>query len=188
MLTFARAGAEAGKVKRVLDENLISWGFFTDHNQFEPHCNAHANNFVVVDPRSNKDGNILAVVDLDMAFCLSEFVNTIEPDPFFFSDAENLQLQTDRFKTNDRAQFDDWNNSEKYELEVSLAGLENMANFNYKAEQTNSLEVLKLISTVLSDVCVSHYRRAYNKQPSLLLEDMYKERIPFVAELVFQAH
>lgn len=123
-----------------------------------------------------------------MAFCLSEFVNTIEPDPFFFTDAENLQLQTDRFKTNDRAQFDDWNNSEKYELEVSLAGLENMANFNYKAEQTNSLEVLKLISTVLSDVCVLHYRRAYNKQPCYLLDDMYKERIPFVAELVFQAH
>jgi hypothetical protein len=184
VLIFARAGAEAGKIKRVLDDNLISWGFFTDHNQFEPHCNAHANNFVVVDPRSNKDGNILAVVDLDMAFSFSEFVNTIEPDPFFFTDAENLQLQTDRFKTNDRLQFDDWNNSEKYELEVSLAGLENMANFKYKAEETSSMEVLKLISTVLSDVCVLQYRRAYNKQESLVIDALYKERITFVAELV----
>jgi len=28
-------------------------------------------------------------------------------------------------------QFDDWNNSEKYELEAALGGVENMANFNY---------------------------------------------------------
>lgn len=47
MLIFARSGAEAGKAMRVKDENLISWGYFTDHNPFEPHCNAHPNNFIV---------------------------------------------------------------------------------------------------------------------------------------------
>jgi len=52
-LIFARAGAETGKVKRVMDEDEISWGYFTDHNPFEPHCNAHANNFLVIDPSSN---------------------------------------------------------------------------------------------------------------------------------------
>ena len=110
VLIFARAGTEAGKIKRILDENLISWGYFTDHNQFQPHCNAHANNFVVVDPRSNPNGNILALVDLDMAFKFDEFVNTVDPDPFFFSEPENLKLQSERYKTNDRMQFDDWNN------------------------------------------------------------------------------
>ena len=63
-----------------------------------------------------------------------------------------------------------------------------MANFNYKAEETSSLEVLKLISTVLSDVCVLQYRRAYNKQENLVIAAIYKERIPSVAELVAQAH
>lgn len=50
LLAFARTGAEAGKAKRLLDENLISWGYYTDHNPFEPHCNAHPNNFVITDP------------------------------------------------------------------------------------------------------------------------------------------
>ena len=36
--------------------------------------------------------------------------------------------------TQDRMQFDDWNNSEKYELEMALGGCENMANFHYSAE------------------------------------------------------
>ena len=50
LLIFARAGAEAGKSKRLLDENLRSWGYYTDHNPFEPHCNAHPNNYVITDP------------------------------------------------------------------------------------------------------------------------------------------
>jgi hypothetical protein len=68
MLIYARSGAEAGKTKRIMDENLISWGYFTDHNPFEPHCNAHANNFVVLLPNKSPNKNILGIVDLDMAF------------------------------------------------------------------------------------------------------------------------
>lgn len=45
---FTRIGFETGRVKRIFDENLISWGYFTDHNPFEPHCNAHPNNFVIL--------------------------------------------------------------------------------------------------------------------------------------------
>jgi hypothetical protein len=90
MLIFARIGAEAGKSTRVKDENLISWGYFTDHNPFEPHCNAHPNNFIVMFPKTSPHQNILAMVDLDMAFEFDCFVNTIFPDPEFFTDAENL--------------------------------------------------------------------------------------------------
>jgi hypothetical protein len=90
MLIFARTGAEAGKSMRVKDEHLLSWGYFTDHNPFEPHCNAHPNNFLVTFPKDHP--NILAMVDFDMAFEFDSFVNTIAPDPDFFTDAENLQI------------------------------------------------------------------------------------------------
>ena len=43
-------GREVGAVKRLLEEEGINWGYFIDHNPFEPHCNAHPNNFVVLPP------------------------------------------------------------------------------------------------------------------------------------------
>jgi len=121
-LIFARCGAECGKVKRVLDENEISWGYFTDHNPFEPHCNAHPNNLIVIDPTRNKFANILAVLDFDLAFDSESFVNTVVPDPD--QDAENFAIQEKKYGTNDKMQFDDWICSEKYELESALGGAE----------------------------------------------------------------
>ena len=91
-LVFARCGAEAGKIKRLLDEHEISWGYFTDHNPFEPHCNAHPNNLVVLDPTKNPHSNLLGVLDLDLAYSFDAFINTIEADPFFFTDEENLEI------------------------------------------------------------------------------------------------
>ena len=90
MLIFARSGAEAGKAMRIKDENLISWGYFTDHNPFEPHCNAHPNNFIVQFPFKSEHNNLLGMVDLDMAFEFDSFVNSVAPDPMIFTDAENL--------------------------------------------------------------------------------------------------
>lgn len=98
-LIFARCGAEAGKVKRLLDEQEISWGYFTDHDPFQPHCNAHPNNLVVLDPTQNEHGNLLGVLDLDFAYTYDAFINTIEADPFFFTDQENLEIQQKRFST-----------------------------------------------------------------------------------------
>jgi len=91
-LIFIRCGAESGKVKRLLDENEISWGYFTDHNPFEPHCNAHPNNLVVLDPSKNEHANILGVLDLDLAYNFKTFINTIAPDPEMFTDAHNLEI------------------------------------------------------------------------------------------------
>lgn len=92
-LIFMRCGAECGKVKRLFDENEISWGYFTDHNPFEPHCNAHPNNLIVLDPQSNPHANLLGVLDLDLAYSSDTFVNTIEADPEVFTDEENLEIQ-----------------------------------------------------------------------------------------------
>lgn len=135
-LIYARCGAECGKVKRLLDEAEISWGYFTDHNPFEPHCNAHPNNFLVVDPASNPHKCITAALDFDLAFDFKSFLNTVAPDPEVFTDEENLMIQKERFCTNDSVQFDDWLNSEKYELEKALGGCENMANFPFSKQKS----------------------------------------------------
>jgi hypothetical protein len=39
------------------------------------------------------------MVDFDLAYEFGGFVNTITPDPCFFTDEENLQIQSDRYMT-----------------------------------------------------------------------------------------
>jgi hypothetical protein len=95
---------------------LISWGYFIDHNLFEPHCNAHPNNFLVLDLSTS--GNLLAPLDFDMTYDFDTFVSIVEDTPATFG-------------TQDRELFDSWSGAEKYELEKALGGEENMANFSY---------------------------------------------------------
>ena len=144
-LIFARVGHEAGLIKRVMDDNMISWGYFTDHNIFEPHCNAHPNNFLVLDLEAsyNTGGNLLAPIDFDMTYEYATFVSTVEDSP--------------HYGTRDREQFDSWSGLEKYELEKALGGAENMANFAYGQDSN-----ISLIEIALRDTCVGHYRRAYD--------------------------
>jgi hypothetical protein len=109
-----RVGYETGLVKRVLDESLISWGYFIDHNLFEPHCNAHPNNFLVLDleaPYNRSHQNILAPLDFDMSFDFATFVNIVP-------DEESADKKV--FGTQDRELFDGWAGMEKYELEKAL--------------------------------------------------------------------
>lgn len=107
-----------------MDENLISWGYFIDHNPFEPHCNAHPNNFLVLDleaPYNKGRYNLLSPLDFDMAYDFEHFINNVEDDKKCYG-------------TQDRLLFDNWNGLEKYELEKALGGNENMANFSYNDE------------------------------------------------------
>lgn len=119
-MIFARIGYEAGFVKRLFDENQISWGYFIDHNLFEPHCNAHPNNFLVLDLEADYNVNhtLLAPLDFDMAYNYQTFVSIVEDNQATFG-KQDLEL------------FDSWSGQEKYELEKALAGEENMANFSY---------------------------------------------------------
>ena len=91
-----------------------------DHNLFEPHCNAHPNNFLVLDPQAefNPHHTLLAPLDFDMTYDFDTFVSTVEDNP------ATLGKQ-------DREQFDSWAGLEKYEMEKALGGEENMANFSY---------------------------------------------------------
>jgi len=51
-LLYRRLGWEVGVVKQALEAGRINWGYFLDHNPFEPHCNAHPNNFIILPPVS----------------------------------------------------------------------------------------------------------------------------------------
>lgn len=44
-----RLGYEVGRVFRLLLQNEVNWGYYFDHDPFMPHCNAHPNNFIVLD-------------------------------------------------------------------------------------------------------------------------------------------
>jgi hypothetical protein len=78
-------GYETSVLKRCLEERQISWGYFMDHNPFQPHCNSHPNNFIISHPASRvkKEGkrtSLLSPVDFDFAYCFEEFVNPVKED------------------------------------------------------------------------------------------------------------
>lgn len=163
-----------------MDENLISWGYFIDHNPFEPHCNAHPNNLVVLDPTLEQP-NILAPLDYDLAFDFQNFVNHVEDNK-------------EKFGTQDREQFDDWSGMEKYELEASLGGQENMANFAYSEEGVPSghdnafaNSVAETIEIALRDTCVLSYRQSYDKVISWKDSDNWTSHLPLAKELIKMA-
>ena len=60
-LVYREVGWEMGVVKRTLESHRINWGYFFDHNPFEPHCNSHPNNFIVLPPVSCLTSSIMAI-------------------------------------------------------------------------------------------------------------------------------
>eukprot|EP00347_Sterkiella_histriomuscorum_P017444 403349347 len=179
VLIYLRAGFECGKIKRLLDENLISWGYYIDHNPFQPHCNAHPNNFIVLDLENNENHNLLSPLDFDMAYEFSQFISNVQDDP-------------KNFGTQSREQFDNWNGQEKYELERALGGEENMANFQYEEESQSQdqnaeqnpkdaliIEFYHAFKQALRDSCVKYYRQAYDKiiDETAFEKFQYKEKL-----------
>ena len=66
---------------------------------------------------------------------------------------------------------------EKYELEKALGGEENMANFQYSAEEKpKEAGVSQLIEITLRDTCVKAYRRADDKVAAEWLEGGAKQK------------
>jgi hypothetical protein len=106
----------------------ISWGYFFDHSPFEPHCNAHPNNFIIL-PKEKKAG-ILAPLDFDFSYEKQNFISTIEENP-------------ETFGKYDESLFSSWINQETYELDKALQGEENMSNFSYSEGGTPEKSVLE---------------------------------------------
>jgi len=154
---YARIGWECGKIKRILQDHKINWGYYADHNVLY-HCNAHPNNFIILPQGLSK--NLLAPLDFDLAFNKENFIN--------------IQEDSETYGKYDERTFDTFLNCERYSLEEALSGEENMANFGYslfKLETQN--EIYPLLKTALRDTCVFYYRKAYDKldDPEMNLYD-----------------
>lgn len=135
-----QVGREAGEIKRRLQDAEISWGYFIDHNPFEPHCNAHQNNFIILNAGYE---HITAPVDFDMAFTFRGFMNNLD---------EELK------GVHDYTLFQSFVNSERGALEEALVGVENMANFQYKegSREETALEIAFL------DLVLLGYREGFD--------------------------
>ena len=160
-----RIGWEAGLIKRVLQDHEISWGYFIDHNPFEPHCNAHCNNFLVLGPGHS---NLLAPVDFDMAFRKEEFISLVEGELYGRCDEEL---------------FENWVNCERINLELTLAGQENMANFKYFNVGSS------VVQTLFKDLMVVGFREGFEKVDFAFewkreeFEDVIREGLKFTEEV-----
>ncbi len=76
---FWQLGFECGRVLRILHQAGISWGTYDD--LLGTHCNAHANNLVVLP--LNDAAHLLAPLDFDMAFTHETYhANNAVPTPF----------------------------------------------------------------------------------------------------------
>eukprot|EP00744_Colponema_vietnamica_P008482 GILI01012097.1.p1 GENE.GILI01012097.1~~GILI01012097.1.p1 ORF type:complete len:760 (+),score=148.53 GILI01012097.1:122-2401(+) len=174
-LIFWRVGYEVGRIKRVLQDADISWGYFVDHNPFEPHCNSHPNNLVVVHPRKF-NGFLLAPVDFDMAFTWKGFINTQEPPLSTDPASPPSQAQVERAERERFELFQNWLSSERFAMEQALAGMENMANFSYRSGNNASASssaplppspLQEAVRVGLRDTLVSAYRSGFDGCPDL---------------------
>lgn len=66
-LVYRRVGWEMGTVKRSLENHRINWGYFFDHNPFEPHCNAHPNNYIALPPVSLTVHNLYILFNIPLS-------------------------------------------------------------------------------------------------------------------------
>lgn len=88
---FGHLGFESGKCISVVHRTGYLWGSYVDHQDNEFHCNAHADNLVVLSKEqclSNKEmPQILAPLDFDMSFKKEQAINFYEqppePDPTY---------------------------------------------------------------------------------------------------------
>jgi hypothetical protein len=67
---YVRIGYEVSRIKRCLQDAHINWGSYIDRG-CDYHCNAHANNLVVL-PQGNDF--LLSPLDFDLAFTKEKMV------------------------------------------------------------------------------------------------------------------
>ena len=156
---YARVGWEVGKIKRILQDNNINWGYYADHEPNSFHCNSHPNNFIVLSSGLSK--NIVAPLDFDIAFLKENFISVTE--------------DSKAYGTLDQSEFDQFLNSERYALETALGGSENMANFKYNTSQLIDLQndqkmVYSTLKIALRDTIMLYFRLGYDKVKNECME------------------
>lgn len=124
-LLYARIGFEIGRIKRIFIDKRINWGYYFDHHPFLAHCNAHPNNFIVLQ-EGNIGENLLAPLDFDLAFEEKEFIN--------------INYEDKNYGERDEKLFNEMIDNERVSLELALTGIENMDNFEYYSLKLKGLE------------------------------------------------
>jgi len=144
---YARLGYETGFNLRVLHDAGLSWGTYED--ALAHHCNAHANNLVIVPPAKGKraSGQLLAMLDFDMAFTSEEFKE------FHKSNEGEDDVQK---------QFDDVLLMEKNAMMLCLGGDSLNSGADIDPVQMPS-ESLSLLQKGLRDTIVRHFLIGYEK-------------------------
>eukprot|EP00658_Telonema_sp_P-2_P021113 TRINITY_DN1838_c0_g2_i1.p1 TRINITY_DN1838_c0_g2~~TRINITY_DN1838_c0_g2_i1.p1 ORF type:complete len:574 (-),score=138.39 TRINITY_DN1838_c0_g2_i1:231-1952(-) len=74
---YNRIGNDCGRIIRAMHDDRVSWGTYQDTLCFDGqwHCNAHANNVMILDEQSAPPDMFLGYLDLDMAFDDQSFVS-----------------------------------------------------------------------------------------------------------------
>ncbi|KAJ4453714.1 putative Adenylyltransferase and sulfurtransferase MOCS3-1 [Paratrimastix pyriformis] len=152
---YWRLGREAGAFNRLLRRNGISWGYFIDHSEFEPHCNSHPNNFVVLPPalgeRGHRRTQLLGPLDFDMAFCRNEFISK-------YSGTRDLEL------------FDSWTASEVSEMQKALGGdTANTGLMGGEAHDGMSAET-RALRCLLRDTIVLGHQAGVAEEPEIFAD------------------
>lgn len=147
-------------VKHLLERHRINWGYFIDHNPFEPHCNAHPNNFVVLPPGQP---SLLAPVDFDLSF----------EEEGFFSPFTG---------TYDRSLFDSWLSSEAVELERALAG--ETANTGLQMALTEEMSSAhRGLCWAFRDTMLLGYRAGYRSKDQVVLAENIRACVDAVVRM-----
>ena len=148
---YARIGYEASRIKKCLQEAHINWGTYIDR-EVDIHCNAHANNFVIL-PQGNN--SLLAPLDFDLAYSKDKMII--------------LAKNAESFGKHDDSLWDNYINIEFTHLSDNLCGAED---YNSKAEQerftqnTFDAEVRNIIKYILYDCLLENYMKGFDNIPS----------------------
>ena len=149
---YARIGYEAAKIKRCLQDANINWGSYIDRS-LNYHCNAHANNLVVL-PQGNE--TLLSPLDFDLSYSKDKMII--------------INKDCTSYGQQDLSYWYNYINAEFVDLSSDLCGVENY-NFAFeksKIKNPDSLETRtkNVIKFLLYDCMLENYMKGFDNIPS----------------------
>jgi hypothetical protein len=158
---FSRCGYDCGRILSTMHSHRISWGTYQDamcRRDFDEwHCNAHANNLVLIPPQTDSallhshtnSHSFLSFLDLDMAFGEEEMIQVTQ--------------EADSEPRSGSAMFSNILWREYVNMMEVLAGNDSSTGVpNAALSVTQSYSpVLRSVQSALSDTMVLAYQEAY---------------------------
>ena len=148
---YARIGYEVSRIKKCLQESHINWGSYIDRG-FNYHCNAHANNLIIL-PQGNN--SLLAPLDFDLSYTREKMIVIYKGIP--------------SYSQHDPSYWDNYTNAEFIDLSSNLCGAEDY-NFevvkNEKNDESFEVKIKNVIRFLLSDCLLENYMKGFDNIPS----------------------